>query len=351
MVTEKPKQKLMNNQLFMESLQQIITAIAKRENSVVLNYTLKALGTIKARFSRRHNHHNNIHIHQLVIPEKENILHILYSEDRKYFYRLIRCLVKHPDDLNRLRFGKEGAWYFYCGYIFHLISKIETEKIYLLSFIEMKWCIGANSQEDLFNSIITEEDDWTWNNVKCLGLPLLMPRAYSLKEITQLIAKAEWKKTKNPYRCAVFYVVCKKIKVLAQIFREADLKVTTFLGKYQEDPDSSEILVATQKNAYGLLKTHRYDLAVAFFLLCGDIKAAINTAYSRMNDWQLAILINRVMEESSPESFHNIIRERIIPDWQKNDEFVAFLNSILSPESKQPKKLLHRYKENNDNVT
>jgi len=269
-------------------------------------------------------------------------LHILYSDDRKCFHILIRRLVKHSSDANK--YGKEGSWYFYCCYLFHLITNLDSQKDknYQLSFSEMKWCIGANSQMDLFYSIYKDDDDWTWNNVRCLGLPVLVS-PYALKDITQMIAKAEWKKYKNPNRCAVFYVACQKISLLAQIFRDTDIRVTKFLGEYLADPESRTILKATQENAYGLMRNHKFDLATAFFLLCGNVKAAIDIAYSRMNDWQLAILISRVMNEGNPLAFHKTISDKIIPDNQTNEEFVSFLSSILSP---QPKKLLIRYEEN-----
>jgi hypothetical protein len=287
--------------------------------------------------------------HSKSISEKTN-LHIVYGNDRVCFHRMIKRIVSHSH-IDQNKYTKEGAYFFYCAYFFHLLVKVESnpDKIYKLTWEELEWGAAATSQTDIYHTIITDDDDWTWHAVRYLGLPLLLSQVYVLKETTQLIAKAEWKKTKDPNKCALFYIAANKISLLAKIYKEHEIKVTHFLERYEESPDDAVVLNAARANAYKLISSHRYDLAAAFFLLSGDIMAAVNTIITRMKDWLLAILVARVSDDSDPTLFHKILNDTILPEHKEDESLITLLNTIRQPKPKlQRKNLLKTLYEDTD---
>lgn len=83
------------------------------------------------------------------------------------------------------------------------------------------------------------------------------------------------------------------------IFRsKRDDRMTAFFSNnFSEDRWRKAAL----KNAYALLGKQRFDHAVAFFLLAGNLKDAVEICLHRLQDLQLAIIIVRLYRGDGEE--------------------------------------------------
>ena len=55
------------------------------------------------------------------------------------------------------------------------------------------------------------------------------------------------------------------------------------------------------------------EYAVAFFLLAGNVRDAVNVCAQQMQDIQLAIAVARVHDGDSSPVFHELLEEKVLP--------------------------------------
>lgn len=83
------------------------------------------------------------------------------------------------------------------------------------------------------------------------------------------------------------------------------------------------------KNAYVLMGKHQLELAIAFFLLGGDIASAVNVCAKNLGDEQLALVICRLVEGSGGQAEHHLITKFILPSAiEKGDTWLASLLEV-----------------------
>lgn len=93
----------------------------------------------------------------------------------------------------------------------------------------------------------------------------------------------------------------------------------------QEEKNKSAAL----KNAYVLMGRHQLELAIAFFLLGGDIASAINVCAKNLGDEQLALVICRLVEGHHGPSEHHLITKFMLPSAiEKGDNWLASLLEV-----------------------
>lgn len=122
--------------------------------------------------------------------------------------------------------------------------------------------------------------------------------------------------TRDPTRCSIFYFALGKYKLVHGLWRQAawhreQSAMLKFLGN---DFTLDRWRTAALKNAFTLLSKQRFgiflpslrllfinevaDYAAAFFLLGGSLRDAINVCIKQLGDFQLAIALARVVEQS-----------------------------------------------------
>ena len=86
---------------------------------------------------------------------------------------------------------------------------------------------------------------------------------------------------------------------------------------------------AALKNAYILLGKHQHELAIAFFLLGGDIASALNVCAKSLADEQLALVICRLVEGCGGPAEHHLITKIMLPSAvEKGNNWLASLLEV-----------------------
>jgi hypothetical protein len=122
---------------------------------------------------------------------------------------------------------------------------------------------------------------------------------------------------RDPTRCSIFYFALGKYKLVHGLWRQAawhkeQSAMLKFLGN---DFTLDRWRTAALKNAFALLSKQRFgnflllqrlsftdevtEYAVAFFLLGGSLRDAVNVCLKQLGDFQLAIALARVVEQSN----------------------------------------------------
>lgn len=131
------------------------------------------------------------------------------------------------------------------------------------------------------------------------------------------IAKYEFSKddTRDPNRCAVFYLALKKKQVLSSLWRVCpghpeQQKMMKFLGN---DFKQSRWRTAALKNAFVLSSKHRYIEAASFFLLADSLKDSVNVICRQLKDIDLGIAVCRVYEGDNGPILAEFLTKEVLP--------------------------------------
>ena len=100
-------------------------------------------------------------------------------------------------------------------------------------------------------------------------------------------------------------------------------KKTHYKSVMQEDKNKAAAL----KNAYVLMGRHQLELAVAFFLLGGDITSAVTVCAKNLGDDQLALVICRLIEGYGGPLERQLISKSLLPSAMEKGDF--WLTSFL----------------------
>jgi len=88
---------------------------------------------------------------------------------------------------------------------------------------------------------------------------------------------------------------------------------------------------AALKNAFVLMGRHQFELAVAFFLLGGDISSAVTVCAKTLGDEQLAMVICRLVEGQGGPSERHLISKILLPAAiEKGDFWLASILEVTS---------------------
>lgn len=203
----------------------------------------------------------------------------------KHYNYLIRCLPL----AQRAQFQKQGV-----------------------STNNLVWAFHSESEEELLGLIPSfAKGQPRWSVLKELGVGWWITNMAVLKNCVEKIAKAAFQQNQDPLDAAIYYLAMKKKNLVWGLFRnKRDERMTAFFANnFAEDRWRKAAL----SNAYVLLGKQRFDHAVAFFLLAGSLKDAINICLNRLHDLQLAMTIARLYEDdmTSP-SFKKLMYEEIL---------------------------------------
>lgn len=86
---------------------------------------------------------------------------------------------------------------------------------------------------------------------------------------------------------------------------------------------------AALKNAYVLMGRHQLELAIAFFLLGGDVPSAVSICAKNYGDEQLALVICRLQEGNAGLLERDLISNVLLPSAIENrDRWLASLFEV-----------------------
>ncbi|KAF8807734.1 WD repeat-containing protein [Phlegmacium glaucopus] len=188
-----------------------------------------------------------------------------------------------------------------------------------LRFRDMVWAFHSESQELLLSASTAACDGkMTWSDARALGISLWLNSSEQLKTQLEIIARNEYMAGDNrdPTACSLFYFALGKSKLVQGLWRQAawhkeQSVMLKFLGNDFTNP---RWRTAALKNAYALLSKQRFEYAAAFFLLGGSLKDAVNVCIKQLGDFQLAVAIARVVEQSNEGPImQDILTNTVLP--------------------------------------
>lgn len=189
-----------------------------------------------------------------------------------------------------------------------------------LSSIDFAWALHSEAEDTLiricFGNIIFGGQDsvhnsLNWSFAQSIGVGYWIKNPNTLRSLIEVIAKAQYQEKKDPQDCALFYIALDKKNTLTNLYRLAKNQVISDFLK--NDFQMEKWKIAACKNAYVLLGKQKFQLAAAFFLLGGSLKDSINIIIQKLKDYQLALVISRLVEgDSNGEIFQFILNNHLL---------------------------------------
>lgn len=184
------------------------------------------------------------------------------------------------------------------------------------------WAFHSESQEELLNLVPSySKGELKWSTLKELGVGWWIQNISLMRQCFERLAKAAYQIKQDPLDAAIYYCALKKKSVIWGLFRsKKDEKMTAF---FANDFTEERWRKAALKNAYALLGKQRFEHAVAFFLLAGSLKDALEVCLTKLEDVQLALSIARLFENSQHQTcftYKQLLREQVLGYNDNNDE-------------------------------
>ncbi|KAK7059134.1 regulator of (H+)-ATPase in vacuolar membrane [Paramarasmius palmivorus] len=206
-----------------------------------------------------------------------------------------------------------------------------------LRYRDMIWGFHSESQELLLNaSAAACNGKMCWADARALGLALWLTSIDSMKSQFEAIARNEYMvgDARDPTTCSLFYFALGKVKLVHGLWRQASWhrEQAVMLKFLSNDFTQARWRTAALKNAFALLGKQRFgnvrpifprgrksellliEYAAAFFLLGDSLKDAVNVCVKQLNDFQLAVAIARIVEQSNDGPvLRSILNNNVLP--------------------------------------
>ncbi|KAF9076123.1 RAVE protein 1 C terminal-domain-containing protein [Rhodocollybia butyracea] len=198
-------------------------------------------------------------------------------------------------------------------------SARNTGKRERLRYRDMVWAFHSESQDILLGaSSAACNNKMCWFDARALGISIWLNSIESLKSQMEVIARNEFMNgdIRDPTACSLFYFALGKIKLVHGLWRQAawHKEQSAMLRFLSNDFTQARWRTAALKNAFALLAKQRFEYAAAFFLLGGSLKDAVNVCLKQLQDFQLALAIARVVEQSNEGPvFCGILNGTVLP--------------------------------------
>ncbi|ETN41165.1 uncharacterized protein HMPREF1541_03100 [Cyphellophora europaea CBS 101466] len=166
----------------------------------------------------------------------------------------------------------------------------------------------------------------TWPRARACGLLMWLSEREALLEQTENVARAEFTKRedRNPVESSLLYFALGKKTVVQGLWRtaigvrERDNTMKLLANNFAEPRWRQTAL----KNAYALLSKRRFEYGAAWFVLAGNLKAAVNVCVNQVRDLQLAIVISRVYHHhpDGEKMLRELLEATVLPKPAEDDE-------------------------------
>ncbi|KIM47847.1 hypothetical protein M413DRAFT_417307 [Hebeloma cylindrosporum] len=188
-----------------------------------------------------------------------------------------------------------------------------------LRYRDMIWAFHSESQELLLEaSTAACSGKMTWSDARALGVAIWLNSGDSLRAQFEVIARNEYMAgdVRDPTACSLFYFALGKVKLVQGLWRQAawHREQTVMLKFLGNDFTAPRWRTAALKNAFALLSKQRFEYAAAFFLLGGSLKDAVNVCTKQLGDFQLAVALARIVEQSNEgQVLQGILKGTVLP--------------------------------------
>ncbi|KAF7436647.1 regulator of (H+)-ATPase in vacuolar membrane [Pleurotus ostreatus] len=210
------------------------------------------------------------------------------------------------------------------------ISRRRMRRRERLRFRDMIWAFHSESQDLLLNaSTAACNGKMCWSDARALGIALWLNSIDTLKAQVETIGRNEYMAGDNrdPTACSLFYFALGKVKLVHGLWRQAawHKEQAVMLKFLSNDFSEPRWRTAALKNAYALLGKQRFDYAAAFFLLGGCLKDAVSVCLKQLDDFQLAIALARIGEQSNDGPILlSILNNTVLPiAFEKGNRWLA----------------------------
>ena len=220
----------------------------------------------------------------------------------------------------------------------------------------------CKSQETLLNVVIPSPSIVTWEDLTRYAIPLWIKDLKKLRELIDVVAITEFKRSKEKDAekvgsVALYYILLNKKNILMNLYLKSGKgqKVQEFLA---HDFNEDRWKKAAVRNAYQLFSQKKFLTAAAFYLLGGQLNEATQVAITHLKDLQLAVTICRLIEGDNSSELKRIYKEYYIDKGTSyndpwitslgywiNGEYIKSLNSIkesIEREESKPNDMLHQ---------
>ncbi|KAL0951404.1 hypothetical protein HGRIS_008099 [Hohenbuehelia grisea] len=188
-----------------------------------------------------------------------------------------------------------------------------------LRYRDIIWGFHSESQDLLLSSCTAAcNGKMCWSDARALGVAIWLNSVDSMKSQLEIIARNEYMAGDNrdPTACSLYYFALGKVKLVHGLWKQAawHKEQAVMLKFLSNDFGEGRWRTAALKNAYALLSKRRFEYAAAFFLLGGSLKDAVNVCLKQLADFQLAIALARVVEQSDEGPvLLSILRNTVLP--------------------------------------
>lgn len=189
-----------------------------------------------------------------------------------------------------------------------------------IRYRDMVWAFHSESQGILLDaSVAACNGKMLWTDARALGVFIWLNSVDAMKSHMEMIARNEYMSggNRDPVACSLFYFALGKIKLVHGLWRQAAWHKEQAITLKFLSNDFSQLRwkTAALKNAYALLSKQRFQYAAAFFLLGGSLRDAVNVCIKQLSDFQLAIALARVIEQSNDGPiFQDILKNTVLPN-------------------------------------
>ncbi|KAK7468733.1 regulator of (H+)-ATPase in vacuolar membrane [Stygiomarasmius scandens] len=180
----------------------------------------------------------------------------------------------------------------------------KTSRRERLRYRDMIWAFHSESQDLLLNaSSAACNGKMCWADARALGVPIWLSSIETLRSQFETVARNEYmaNDTRDPTNCSLLYFALGKTKLVHGLWRQASWhkEQNVMLKFLSNDFSQPRWRTAALKNAFALLSKQRFEYAAAFFLLGNSLKDAVNVCLKQLGDFQLAVAIARIVEQSN----------------------------------------------------
>ncbi|KAJ7786153.1 RAVE protein 1 C terminal-domain-containing protein [Mycena metata] len=188
-----------------------------------------------------------------------------------------------------------------------------------LRYRDMVWAFHSESQDLLLSaSTAACNGKMCWSDARALGISIWLNSIDAMKSHIEVIARNEYMAGDNrdPTACSLYYFALGKVKLVHGLWRQSawHKEQAVMLKFLSNDFSEPRWRTAALKNAYALLSKRRFEYAAAFFLLGGALQDAVNVCLKQLGDFQLAIALARVVEQSDDGPvLLSILNNTVIP--------------------------------------
>ena len=113
-----------------------------------------------------------------------------------------------------------------------------------------------------------------------------------LRGAIEAAAKASFQRNRDPHEAALYYLALGKKSALQALCKAVrNEKLHGFLSN---DFSTERWRSAAMKNGFSLMSKQQYEMAAGFFLLGGDVEAAVKLCARQLGDLQLALVLARL---------------------------------------------------------